>query len=358
MESPQCFDQVAVEPVFAADTVRPLRRGLLVPAGRLDPGGPRPTLASSQDRVLHARASSLVDLALQSPVATLTGTYFQAHVVQHLLLMIVAPPLLALGAPSTLLLQTSSRRTKSSWLKILNSRPFGVLTHPVMVWFLYFGVMFAFFLTSLINVAMEHMWLMDVMNLLFLLTGTLYWWPMVGIDPIVHWRMGYGARMVNIAMGAIPEVILGLAILSSTKPIASMYSLSSTHAGGGLLWVSTEVATFIGLAPVFYLWMRSDEREGRRADARADRLALQQASGIVAVPVAAGVGPVDASGKGGITDWKEMQVNTWEAMFLAKGRRVPVTRAYTQASLEESRARGAAPAKGSPGEMREIRSSG
>ena len=127
-----------------------------------------------------------------------------------------------------------------------------------------------------------------------------------------------------------------------------MYSLSSTHAGGGLLWVSTEVATFIGLAPVFYLWMRSDEREGRRADARADRLALQQASGIVAVPVAAGVRPVDASGKGGITDWKEMQVNTWEAMFLAKGRRVPVTRAYTQASLDESRARSAAPAKGSP----------
>ena len=147
----------------------------------------------------------VVDLALQSPVATLTGTYFQAHVVQHLLLMIAAPPLLALGAPSTLLLQTSSRRTKSTWLKILNSRPFGVLTHPVTVWFLYFGVMFAFFLTSLINVAMEHMWLMDVMNLLFLLTGTLYWWPMVGIDPIVHWRMGYGARMVNIAMGLSPR---------------------------------------------------------------------------------------------------------------------------------------------------------
>ena len=47
-----------------------------------------------------------IDLALQSPVATFTGSYFEAHVTQHLLLMVVAPPLLALGAPSTLLLQS------------------------------------------------------------------------------------------------------------------------------------------------------------------------------------------------------------------------------------------------------------
>src|ERR1700728_2294172 len=96
-----------------------------------------------------------IDLALQSSVAAFTGTYFQAHVLQHLLLMVVAPPLLALGAPSTLLLQTSSRRTKSLWLSILNSRVFAALTFPLVVWFLYFGVMFAFFLSSLINLAMH-----------------------------------------------------------------------------------------------------------------------------------------------------------------------------------------------------------
>lgn len=194
-----------------------------------------------------------LDLALQSPVAKFTGTYFQAHVLQHLLLMIVAPPLLALGAPSTLLLQTSSRRTKTQWLKVLHSRPFALLTHPAVVWCLYFGLMFAFFLTHLINVAMENMWLMDIMNLLFFFSGTLYWWPMVGIDPIVHWKMGYGAKMVNVVLGAAPEVILGLAILSSRAPIASMYTLASTRAGGGLLWASTEVATFIGAADLLPL---------------------------------------------------------------------------------------------------------
>jgi putative copper resistance protein D len=217
-----------------------------------------------------------IDLAIQSPVATFTGTYFEAHVVQHLLLMIVAPPLLALGAPSTLLLQTSSRRTKTRWLGVLRSRPFALLTFPVVVWAAYFGLMFGFFLTSLINTSMEHMWLMDVMNILFLFGATLYWWPMVGLDPIVHWRMGYGARMVNILLGGPPEVILGLAILSSHRSIASMYSLSSTRAGGGLLWISTEAATLLGFIPIFWQWINADERAARRADANTDKMLVQE----------------------------------------------------------------------------------
>ena len=219
-----------------------------------------------------------IDLAIQSPVAAFTATYFEAHVIQHLLLMIVAPPLLALGAPSTLLLQTSSRRLKTAWLGVLRSRPFALLTFPVVVWGLYFGLMFGFFLSSLVNTAMLDMWLMDLLNVAFLFGATLYWWPMVGLDPIVHWRMGYGARMVNILLGGPPEVILGLALLSTHRPVASMYSLSSTHAGGGLLWVSTEAATLFGFIPIFWQWIRADERAAKRADQLSDKLAAAAAA--------------------------------------------------------------------------------
>jgi len=159
-----------------------------------------------------------VDLALQSPVATFTASYFQAHVAQHLLLMVVAPPLLALGAPSTLLLQTAGRATKKKWLAVLRSRPFAIATHPVLVWFFYFGAMFAFFLSPMLNFAMEHMAIMDAVNLAFLLGGTFYWWPMVGLDPIVHWRMGYGARLANLALGVPFESFLGIAIMSRGHP--------------------------------------------------------------------------------------------------------------------------------------------
>ncbi|HUZ20635.1 MAG TPA: cytochrome c oxidase assembly protein [Acidimicrobiales bacterium] len=207
-----------------------------------------------------------IDIALQSPVAAFTGSYFQAHVIQHLVLMAVAPPLLALGAPSTLLLQTAGRRTKQRWIALLRSRPFAALSHPITAWFLYFGLMVAFFLTPLVNVAMNHMALMDFLNLTFFFGGTLYWWPMIGNDPIMHGRMGHGARMLNILLGSGVEAFLGVAILANVHPIASMYNLASTHAGGALLWTSTEVVTLAAFVPIYLQWMRSEDRAGARAD--------------------------------------------------------------------------------------------
>ncbi len=266
-----------------------------------------------------------VDLALQSPVATFTGSYFEAHVLQHLLLMVVAPPLLALGAPSTLLLQTASRRTKVAWLRTLRSRPFAVLTHPVTVWILYFGVMFAFFLSSLIDVAMRHMALMDAFNVLFLLGGCLYWWPMVGNDPIVHWKMGYGTRMVNILLGGPPEVILGLAILSARVPIASMYSLSSTHAGGALLWISTEVVVAIAFFPIFWQWSRSDERAANRIDTQSRRAQSRGVeSPLTDTPVQTAIAGAIAAPPG--RPVLDRPLSNWELMWLSRTGSVPQSR--------------------------------
>jgi putative copper resistance protein D len=209
-----------------------------------------------------------IDLALQSPVAALTGSYFEAHVLQHLLLMVVAPPFLALGAPSTLLLQTSSRRTKQRWLGVLRSTPFAAVSYPVVVWALYYGAMFVFFLTPILNFAMLHMWVMDLINIGFLFGATLFWWPMVGVDPIIHWKMSYPARMLNILLGSGVEAFLGVAILNTHKPLASMYTLSSSKAGGGLLWAATEVVTLGAFVPIFLQWMHSEQRVAARSDAR------------------------------------------------------------------------------------------
>ena len=211
-----------------------------------------------------------VELAFGSPVATFTGSYFQAHVIQHLLLMIIAPPLLALGAPSTLLLQTASRKTKTRWLAVLRSRPFAVLSHPISTWTLFYGVMFIFFLTSLINVAMEHMALMDFLNIVFLLGGALFWWPTIGLDPILHWKADYGLRLINVLVGAGLEAFLGVALLESAKPVASMYSLASTHAGGGLLWSGTDLGLLIAAVPISIQWARSEARAGLRHNTRLD----------------------------------------------------------------------------------------
>ena len=222
-------------------------------------------------------------IALQSPVATFTMEYFQAHVIQHLLLMVIGPPLLAMGAPMTLALQTSSRSGKVRILAILNSRPFRILTHPIPVWILYYFSMFAFFLTFALGFAMNHMWVMDLVNLAFLSASTLFWWPIVGLDPIPHWQMSHGVRMANLLIGVPIESFLALALLNNSRPAASMYSLSSTHSGAAILWIGAELFTFIALIPVFLQWVRFEERKAARYDAKLD--AELAASGATTFPV-------------------------------------------------------------------------
>ncbi|MCU1493203.1 MAG: integral rane protein [Acidimicrobiaceae bacterium] len=216
----------------------------------------------------------VVDLALQSPIAGYTGTYFQAHIVQHLLLMVVGPPLLALGAPSTLLLQTAARPTKERWLRILNSKPFAVISHPLSAWVLYYGAMYMFFLTPIVGYSMNHMALMDLINLGFLGGATLFWWPTIGVDPVPHWKLGYGARMLNLFIGVPVETWLGVALMNESRLAAHvdapMYSLASVHSGGSLLWMFSELASAGAILPIFIQWMRSEDRKAARADAALD----------------------------------------------------------------------------------------
>ena len=224
-----------------------------------------------------------VVIALQSPVSTFTMDYFQAHVIQHLLLMVIGPPFLAMGAPMTLALQTSTRSGKVRLLAILNSRPFKVLTHPLPVWALYYFSMFAFFLTFALNFAMTHMWVMDLVNLGFLFASTLFWWPLVAVDPVPHWRMSYGVRMGNLLIGVPLESFLALALLSETRPAASMYTVGSTHAGAAILWIGAELFTFLALIPIFFQWVGFEERKSARFDAQQD--AEMTANGTRAFPV-------------------------------------------------------------------------
>jgi len=170
----------------------------------------------------------------------------------------------------TLILQTVPRRVKRLALVGLHSRVFGVITHPITVFFLYYLSMYAFFLSGALQYSMDHMWLMDVINLGFLGGGTLFWWPMVGLDPIVQWKMSPGFKLLNMMIGVPVESFLGVALLMSAKPVASMYTLASTHTGGGVLWAATEAATVIALAPIFVQWTKADARAARRIDARLD----------------------------------------------------------------------------------------
>ncbi len=219
----------------------------------------------------------VVELAIGSGIASYDDSVFTMHVIQHLMLMNAAPPLLALGAPVTLLLQAAGRRSTTTALRVLHSRPVRLLTHPGVAFAGAMATMYVYFLTPLYAYSISHPLFHDFTHLEFLLSGCLFWWPVVGLDPIPH-RLSYPARMGYLGLAIPPSAFLGVAILNDAHPIASVHTLADTHTGGSVLWGFSELFTVGALAVIFIQWMREEDRRAAREDRRLDAIAAAAAS--------------------------------------------------------------------------------
>lgn len=209
-----------------------------------------------------------VVVAVQSGLASYDDSVFKVHVVQHLLLMNVAPILYALAAPVTLTLQASNRKTQQRLLSVLHSKPVEFITHPVLVVINFSATMLFFFLTPFYQFSLEHPLLHEFTHLHFLVSGILYWWLVVGIDPS-RWRLSFPAKLGYLAVGVPVSAILGLALTESRASIAPQFhTVADTHAGGAILWILGELFTLSALAIIFVQWMRADIREAARYDRR------------------------------------------------------------------------------------------
>ncbi|MGH9126920.1 MAG: cytochrome c oxidase assembly protein [Acidimicrobiales bacterium] len=223
-------------------------------------------------RRTSAYLSGLLVLAVatQSGIGTADTTSFTAHVIQHLLLGMVAPVLLALGAPITLALQSAKRGLRARLIKILHSRPVSLLTHPVTAWSAFGGLMFALYFTPLYAETLQSVPLHDLIHVAFVLSGCLFFWPVVGLDPTPH-RLGYGARMMYVMMALPFHTIIGVALVTQTKLIAPGLALSDQQAGAGILWAAGELLGLLAVMIVGVQWMTAEEREAIREDRRLDR---------------------------------------------------------------------------------------
>lgn len=222
---------------------------------------------------------ALLVVATMSGLGTYDTQSFGAHMVQHMLLNMVIPLPLALGAPVTLALRTLPPAPRRRLLALLHSRFSRVITAPVVVLPIFVGSTFALYFTGIYPYSLDHVWAHDLVHVHFLASGSLFAWVVAGVDPLP--RPGYGARML-LVVSALPfHAFLGVALLSQTsllaaqhyealgRPVAAL--LDEQHTGAGLLWASGE---FIGVALLFTVlaqWMRSDQRLAVRTDRRLDR---------------------------------------------------------------------------------------
>ena len=208
-------------------------------------------------------------LAAGSGVAAYDEKNVVMHVVQHVLLMMVAAPLIVLGKPLTLAMQAAHRPNQVRIVKVLQSRPFAALTFPVLTWFLYFGSMYAYFQDrALYQYSAQHIAFHDASHIVFLTIGLLYWQPIIGSDP-TRWKIPPGGRILITFLGMPFEAFLGISIYMSTQPIDPINSLGDTKAGGQAFWILSMAATAVCIGVIAVQWYKQLERQTQREDRQA-----------------------------------------------------------------------------------------
>jgi putative copper resistance protein D len=219
-------------------------------------------------------------VALASPVDRYSHLLLSVHMVQHLLLTMVAAPLLLLGAPITLALQASSPRIRQRvLLPALHSWLVKILSHPVVAWSVFAAVMWASHFSPLYERALENETVHGLEHLMYLGAALLFWWPVVGVDPSPS-RLSHPARLLYLFLSMPQSALLGLAIYDSdrllyphylaTSPRLGQSALSDQHLAGAIMWTTGMFFIVPALALVLVNWMNREEREGARIDARID----------------------------------------------------------------------------------------
>lgn len=224
-------------------------------------------------------------LAICSPIAAYDTTLFSAHMWQHMLLTMVAPPLLLLGAPITLTLRVASPRVRRQYLlPILHSFPVKVLAFPVVAWMVFAATMWGSHFLPIFNDALENIWLHRLEHLWYISAALLFWWPVVGADP-APWRMPHPIRLLYVFLQMPQNSFLALAIYSASEPLYSHYvtlgrtwgpsPLLDQQLAGVTMWVFGDMLFLVALGFLAYAWVKADERATKRQDAA---LARQRAA--------------------------------------------------------------------------------
>ncbi len=237
-------------------------------------------------------------LATQSALAAYDTVLISVHMVQHMVLNMIAPICLALGAPVTLALRTLSPRPRGWLLAAIHSRVARVLTFPLVAAAIFVAQPWVLYYTGLYEATLRNPVLHDLNHLHFLLVGCLWFWVILGLDPLPR-RVPYPMRMLAVFVTLPFHAWLGVTIMSASTLIAPDWyfelgrdwgqsPIADQRLAGGILWVSGELIGLAILGVLFVQWMRESEREARREDRRLDReAAAARASGM---PAPAGPG--------------------------------------------------------------------
>ena len=258
----------ALAGLYGAGVVRMARRGDRWPAGRT---------------VSWFLGVAILVLSTQTGVARYAPVLFSVHMTEHMVLSMLVPIFLVLGAPVTLALRAlkpavrRGDRGPREWIMvILHSRVVRFVSHPAIATAIFVVSTFALYFTPLFAAAMEEHLGHIAMTVHFLLSGSLFFWVIIGVDPAPY-KLPYYGRLLLLMVTMPFHAFFGLALMSMGTVLASSYydqlgrtwgasSLADQQSGGAIAWAFGEIPTRIVLLALGFQWWRDDERVARRAD--------------------------------------------------------------------------------------------
>src|SRR5688500_2559068 len=186
------------------------------------------------------------------------------HMIQHMVLSMVGPIFLALGAPVTLALRTLPAANRKVLLSVLHSRVARVLTFPLVAFGIFVANPFVLYFTGLYRATLEHAWLHEFIHVHFIVTGCLFFWPLLGLDPLPN-RWPYPARALLMVLSVPFHTVLGLTIMQSKTLLGGDWYQSvgltwsdrkadQVTAGGGL-WAGGELVSVVMVSVLVARWI-------------------------------------------------------------------------------------------------------
>jgi len=227
-----------------------------------------------------------IALATVSPLAAYDTTLLSVHMAQHMVLSMLAPVFLALGAPVTLWLRTLPAGPRARLLAVLHSRLARVLTFAPVAFGVFVLSPWALYFSGWYEATLQSEPLHELTHLHFVLSGSLFFWPLVGLDPVPG-RVSYGFRVLTTFATLPFHAFLGVTIMGATTLIAGDYYLGlgrdwapsvadDQEIAGGLLWASGDLLGLLFFGVLFVQWVRASQREAVREDRRLDLLEQRQ----------------------------------------------------------------------------------
>ncbi|GAA4491738.1 cytochrome c oxidase assembly protein [Actinoallomurus oryzae] len=226
-------------------------------------------------------------------MATYSPVLFSTHMIQHMVLSMLSPILLVLGAPVTLALRAlkpaaiRGDRGPREWLTIvLHSRTLRFIGHPATATVIFIASTYTVYFTPLFGYLMRAHIGHLAMLVHFLASGILFFWVLIGVDPTPR-KLPYVAKMLLLFVTMPFHAFFGIALMNLGKPLAAGWYtalhrpwgtsiVADQHTGGAIAWAFGEIPTFIVLIAMVFQWYADDQRLARRLERRADRAEAAQ----------------------------------------------------------------------------------